>query len=427
MQGHRRGGVISAWLDNGLRVHHLKVDLPPDQVVVSINLIGSELLETAENRGVSVAAGCALNELSRRGDDPAAARARLQTRDVRVEAAASPDALVIRVWGSRSDLDAGLRSARDLITVPRVFPSALQAAAALATERQSARIGTVQGVIADAIAEVLLPPGEPRTRPLTPEEVSRLDDPTVQSWLDRHTRSAPIEVAVVGDIPFQQAMAMIVSAFGDLPARPRIGSAEFVNARELPVPPVPIDRVLRRPAGAVVSSESSLVLVGFLGPAGVNPAEVRTLRVAAKLIDRRATELLRSRGISGGNIGVSTIPGTVYPNLSAVVAAVRTTAGEEAGAADAIELAIKDLAEAGASESEVDSVGDALASAVEGFERAPRYWSDILARSTTMGVDPEQLCDGAAFYRAISAREVNAAMRKLAVPDRFIRVIIRAE
>ena len=42
-----------AWLGNNVRVHHRFMDIEENQVTVSISLLGGELLETAENRGVT--------------------------------------------------------------------------------------------------------------------------------------------------------------------------------------------------------------------------------------------------------------------------------------------------------------------------------------------------------------------------------------
>ena len=53
---HKASGVWSAWLSNGVRVHHKFSDYRKNDVSVSISLIGGELLETPENRGITAAA-----------------------------------------------------------------------------------------------------------------------------------------------------------------------------------------------------------------------------------------------------------------------------------------------------------------------------------------------------------------------------------
>jgi hypothetical protein len=63
---------------------------------------------------------------------------------------------------------------------------------------------------------------DPRRAPLTPEQVKARADamPAAQAWLDGLLRSAPMEVAIVGDIPESQALALAATYLGSLPPRP---------------------------------------------------------------------------------------------------------------------------------------------------------------------------------------------------------------
>ena len=53
---HASTGVWSGWLSNNVRLHYRFMDTRKNEVTVRISLIGGELHETAENRGVTQAA-----------------------------------------------------------------------------------------------------------------------------------------------------------------------------------------------------------------------------------------------------------------------------------------------------------------------------------------------------------------------------------
>jgi len=66
MQAHRRSGVVSAWLVNGIRVHHRRMTVQPDQIEVMISFAGGELLECPETRGLSLLCAALLDRPSSR-------------------------------------------------------------------------------------------------------------------------------------------------------------------------------------------------------------------------------------------------------------------------------------------------------------------------------------------------------------------------
>ncbi|MGD2109368.1 MAG: hypothetical protein PVI86_08240, partial [Phycisphaerae bacterium] len=54
--------ITSAWLSNGVRVHHRFMDYKEDTVMLSIALAGGKIEETEANAGVTTVAALAVNE-----------------------------------------------------------------------------------------------------------------------------------------------------------------------------------------------------------------------------------------------------------------------------------------------------------------------------------------------------------------------------
>src|SRR4030095_6432208 len=53
---HAATGITSMWLDNGVRVHHRRMDQRKDEATIVITLAGGVIQETAANRGITEAA-----------------------------------------------------------------------------------------------------------------------------------------------------------------------------------------------------------------------------------------------------------------------------------------------------------------------------------------------------------------------------------
>lgn len=420
MAGHRRSPVVSAWLRNGIRVHHLRLDSAPGYVFVTVSFCGGELLETSEDRGVSLGACSAWDELSVDGMPVARPTSALEGRDVHVDGVAGPDSIQLRVWGRREDIDEGMRVAATLFERPKVTESTLAATMEQGWEQISRRAATSQGVIGDAITSVIFPTDQARVRTATEAELNAVTVAAAQECLDRHLAHAPMEVSIIGDLSLDESMRLAAGYLGRMPARDRVCAKRMAASRELPLPHYPI----RARVSGRIAPGSTIVVVGFPGSDASDIPELRALRVAGRVLDLRATESLSEAGFADADVNATLVPGTVYPGFGLVIVSFATTPDQASRAGDLLEAAVRDLASTGVSAAEVKTVTDELARSVERFEREPRYWAGILARADSSGVDPDQVADGAAYYRGLNPDVVNAAVRRKLGYGRLLRLEI---
>jgi zinc protease len=353
---------------------------------------------------------------------PARVPAALEGRDVHVEALAGPDAMQLRIWGRREDIDEGLRVASALFDRPEVTAATLASTMHQGSEQIQARSSMPAGMVADAIADVIFPPDEARARPMAREQGEKVTVGAAQQWLEKHIATAPVEVSIVGDLSLDEAMRLGAGYLGRLPARERPSPKTFADARRLPPPVYPIRAEVIRS----IDPGSAIVVVGFPGADAANIPDLRTMRVAARVLDDRATAALRASGFDEAEVGTAAIPGTVYPGFGVVVANFKTTAARADEAADVIEGVITKMAAEGVSAGEVKAAGEELSRAVERFEKEPRYWMGILARAESSGVDPNLVADGSNFYRSVNADTVSAAVKRNVGEGRILRLTIHA-
>lgn len=470
MQGYRRTPVVSFWLRNGIRVHHLKMAGPkvrgepmpltrrdetprpaseraaePSQpasagagaepepepapmggmVSVTINVVGGELRETTANRGVSIGACAPWDDLSVLGVLPARAQVALEGRSVRLEAVPGQDTLQLRISARRADLEEAMRVATALLLRPQVTPDGLRDVMLAARRRREQRMSMERDLVAGAIAEAMFPADDPRLRLPTDAELEAVTVEQAQAWLDDHLRvgGAPIEVSVVGDVTLEDAMRLTAGYLGQIPPRERVSPQRTRSLRALPAPTYPMSRTIRR----AIEPDQAIVVVGFPGADAVDTRDLRTMRVAARLLDERTTQALAEAGFEAPDVAAAALPASVYPGYGVVVANLRCERSRADEAADVMLAALERLVTDGARPEELPPILEELARGVEQFERLPWYWAGILARADTIGVSIDEVAAGATFYRALNVETVNGAMKRNYGDGRTIRVIIEGD
>ncbi|MGB0717495.1 MAG: insulinase family protein [Phycisphaerae bacterium] len=117
-------GITSAWLSNGVRVHHRYMDYKKDSVWVTIALAGGEIEESADTAGVTMVASLAVNDGGTSRLTSTNIRDIMTGVNIGVSASAGGDAFTIRVAGSPDDLELGLQRAHAALVDGKIEKSA---------------------------------------------------------------------------------------------------------------------------------------------------------------------------------------------------------------------------------------------------------------------------------------------------------------
>jgi len=424
MSGHRRSEVTSAWLTNGVRVHHLQLETSPGVVWVTVGFAGGELKETERDRGISLGACAAWDQLSVSGYPPAAIPSVLTDRDVKIDAVSGADAIQLRLVCARSDLEAGMSVVAALLRHPRVTETGLAATMSDGARQLRRRRMREDLIVADAIAVSLFPSGDARLLPPTQTKLDAVTADAAQRWLDQQIATAPVEASIVGDVSLDDAMRLAAGFLGRLAPRERISAAHLAPHRKLAQPAYPVRLELTRPIGA----GEAIAVVGFPGADATRPSELRTMRVAARILDHRMTAALVSAGFANAEVSGVAIPSTVYPGFGVVIGNFTCEPERADQAADTMMKALATLAAGGARKNEVDSAAAELAQAVEQLEHSRDTWSgNILSRCDTAGVDLDEAAGGAEFYRSLTAEKVSAAIKGAYGDGRTLHLIITSD
>jgi zinc protease len=419
-QTHAASGVTSMWLDNGVRVHHRFMDQRKNEASIAITLAAGAIQETAANRGITEAA-------LRAWDRPAtSALSSTQIRDlmtgakVRVRSGMTGDTVTLTAWGDPAELERGLQLAYLLLTDPVIEPVALEQWKDAETQRITARESQPMQVLAMTSARAIYPFAETRPKHLTTEQVRALTHDAAQAWLRQIITTAPLEVAVVGDVDREAATRLVTRYLGALPARPRIGDKTLADLR-----------TIARPQGAISVAEAieartpqGAVLAGFFGADLRNTRDVRLLNVAARILSTRMIKTIREEKQLVYSIGASSEPAVVYPGFGLFAAVAPTDPGKATALAAAVEDMYAEFAKDGPTPDELAVAKKQMANLLDEVLKTPDFWLSRLSTMDYRGLSLDDLLGAKAEYERFTADEVRGAFARYDRPDARLRFVI---
>jgi len=434
----RTAGVVSATLSNGVLVHWRRIDSAQACLVVTLG--GAESLEDASNRGVSAVLARVLG-----GDRGGGLAGGINDDALRIEVASGPDALRFRVLGSPEAVEDAAAILAGLLGRPTLSDEGIIAARDTVVREIEARQRSARGKIRGAMDGLLCGAsggGDPRLSPLTPEQVARVTPAMVRAWLERHAGTdagasgSPVEAAVVGDLPLERAVSIARAALGGLGPRGNPGAGpetlEAMGGKAWPTRiPGPLVGRLEACAGAGEPGQT-IVLLGYFGPDSSQIARTRALRAGARMLELSARRRLAAAGIPApeNRVGAGV---TFSPRGGAGVGGggesmLVLTADVPAGHAGEAARILRQTLAAGAAEAfdaaELSREAVQLGATVESYARDPGYWAGLLSRAAAMGLDIDEVVEGAAFYRTLTPEAVREALRQVVRDDGRIELIV---
>lgn len=418
---HADTRVTSVWLNNGVRVHYRFMDDRKNDVSVRISLIGGELLETAENHGITAAAQLAFGRPATDKLSSTDIRELLTGKKVNVGGGGGGgrgrrgggggggmDSMSFSVSGSPEDLETGMQLAHLLLTVPKIEASAFEQFQQRTREmlQEALKNPMMAGMrVAQAMP---YPENEPRTKPLTVEEVDKLTLPAAQAWLNKLVKESPIEVTIVGDLPKERALKMAEQYLGSLPARAKVDPKAFASLRKL-----------ERPAGPRVVSQTvdtptpqAFVLSGFYGCDESNVADATALGMAARILTTRMVKEVREEAQLVYSISAGSRPASAFPGFGVFAAGAPTEPHKADALVDKLKSMYAVFAEKGPTDEEMEVAKKQVANTLDEELRDPGYWMGRLDRLTWRDAKLDDITNEGARAASMTATQVRDTFAK---------------
>jgi zinc protease len=418
---HKESGVWSAWLSNGVRVHHKFSDYRKSEATISITLIGSPLMETAENRGINLAATTAWTQQATSKLSANDIRSLMMGRKVNVGGGSGSDSVQVSVSGTPEELETGMQLAHLILTDPKLEETAFARWKTAQLQNLEAMEKNPSQMFSKLMAQAVYPASEVRTQPLTKEQIEKLSRESAQAWLTRLIAQSPIEVAVVGDIQRDKAMELVTRYVGSLPTRARIDPAYLADKRAMKREKGP------RSVSETIATRTNManVMVGFYGPDATNLADARAMEMAAKVISSRMVQEIREKAQLVYSISASSTPGTVYPGFGIF----RSGAPTQPEKADALAAKIIEMFDAfvkeGPTEDEMKIAKGQIANTLDEAMKEPDFWMGAIETMTFDGRKLDDVLATPKVMQELTAQQVKETFARYYSKENTVTVVLK--
>ena len=406
---------------NHARLHYRFMDFKKDHVAVTVTLAGGRIRESAAQRGLTAVATQPLTKPATSQFSSTDVRDLMTGKQVQVQGRADADSITLAVSGTPEALEDGLRLVHLLIRDARIEPTLVelwknQELQTLASER------TDIGARSYEAARLVLSGNDPRQARLTPDQITARAAaiPEAQAWLDDILRSAPMEIAIVGDLPEERAVQLAATYLGSLPPRQRRDPG-LEPLREVAGFTGPVTQTIEV---ETITPRAHPILMWRSAP-WRDVRGRRLMFMAARILERRIRrEIREDRGLTY-SAGTYVHPSRVYPAMSALYVDFTADPDKVAEAVLIAQKTVEEFAAAGPTDEEVETVRKQLRNSLETMMKEPQFWTYILADMEYHGTRLEDIVGLVDKLTAFSKADIAAQVRKVVVPERFALIIAK--
>jgi len=399
---HEASGVTTAVLGNGVIVHHKRMEQRENFAEVRITVLGGQIEETAENRGVTQAAAQAWVRPATSTLSGKQIRQLMAGRKMQSSASVQDDFIQLTMTGAPEDLETGFQLAYRLFTDPRLETVPFE-------QWRTSTIQSIEAARRDPIrsmqmimADTMYPESEPRARALTVEQIGGLTMNEAQAWLDRLIRTAPVEVSIVGDVDRETALGLAKTYLGSIDDRERMTS-DWLGDLSAIAPPS-TDR--RATVEIETQTPAAGVIAGFMGPDAADLRDTRLMQLASRTLSSRLIEKVREEDRLVYSIQAQVIPAEAYPGYGLMMAGSATDPAKAEALADRVGEIFAAFAESGPTDEELETAKKQVAKTLsEAFEQ-PSFWAMQLSQLEKRGRDLDDLMNAMETYEAFTTDDV---------------------
>lgn len=424
---HDATKVWSGWLDNGVNVHFRFMDERKDEVSIRIALIGGEMLEGADDRGVTSAAQLAWSRPATQHLTSTDIRELMVGKRVNVGGGfggggrgrggrggrgfgggGGGDAISLSISGSPADLESGFQLAYLLLTEPKIEAPAFDDHKTTSKQFLEESLKNPTALGGRTVTSLTYPAGDARLQPITAAEIDRLTLDAAQKRLEKLIKESPIEVTIVGDVAQEKILELCAKYLGALPARERVRSDAYAANRKVARPAV--DRTAR--LEIETPTKQAYVHVGFYGPDESDRDDVRALNLAARILSMRMVTEVREKDQLVYSMGASLRPGSTYPGFGTFSASAPTDPSKVQALVDKITSMYALFAKEGPSDDEVVVAKKQFATTWAEQIKEPMFWSGQLSQRTFRGASLDDVMTEPAKVEALTAKVVKETFAK---------------
>lgn len=406
---------------NNVRAHYRFMDFKKDQVTVAITLPGGLIRESVEQRGITSVAILPLQVPATSKLSSTDIRDIMTGKQVEIRANLGSDAVELSISGTPADLEEGMKLVYLLLRDATIEPSQV----ALWEQQRLQEIASLRTHIRARVQEaagLVLSGNDPRHAMLRAEQITARARaiPEAQAWLDTILRSAPMEVAIVGDVPEERALQLAATYFGSLPTRPR-QDPTLAALREVPGFLGPQHRSVEVDT---ITPRAHPVLLWRCTSWEDVPGR-RRMFLASQILERRVRQEIREERSLTYSTSTYSRLSKMYPAMSALYVEFTADPDKVEEAVAIAQKVVEQFAAEGPTVEEVETVRKQIRNSLETAMKEPGFWVSLLSDLEYHKTRLEDVDDLVNKLAMISREELQAEMQKTVKPEHFATVIAR--
>lgn len=420
---HEEADVTSAWLSNGVRVHHRYMDERDNSATIQITLAGGQLLETAANRGVTDGASVVFNRPATRSLTSTNITDLMTGAKANVSGSGGADSLTLTVSGNPEDFDRAMQLAHALITEPLIEEAAFRQWKEQTVQSIKQSKLTPIGQVSETLFKTVLGEGESRFFPPSIEQIEAITLDQAQAWLEETMTNAPIEVAIVGDIERDRGFELVEQYIGSLGDRPRISTEFHEEIRKVSRNTGPM-RVTKR---VQTATPVAVVVAGSFGPDAEARDDSRRMSMATQILSTRMIKRIREEEQLVYSIGAQAIAVQGYDEMGLVFSFAPT----EPSSAETLETRVHEMftefARSGPTEEEMSVALKQVLNTYDEQIKQAGFWGSQLRTMTYHDRELDRLLGAPEQYASFTPEDIRKTFAKYYTEDNRFSVIVAPE
>ena len=409
--------ILSATLNNGVRVHVRNMDFKKNMVMAQLSIAGGGIRETAANKGITDAAALLLNQPATAKLTSTTIREMMTGKKVAVSGGAGQDNIVVSISGTPEDIEEGFRLMYLIMTQGKLEESALKVWKEENAQQIEKRKTNVEAQLREKFS-ALISGDDPRVKPISREQLDKITVADAQAWIDAIFKSGPIEAAIVGDIEQGRAMDLAQKYLGSLPKRELVDDS-LTALRKIDEKSGPQTATV----GVETITPRAVVLTGWRGADWTNVKDRRILQLAGELLSTRLREEIREKRSLAYSPACISQPSKSYKGMGFIAAYFQADPEKAGQAASISEELIEKFAKEGPTDAELDAVRKQFKNSLETQLKEPSYWASVLADLDYRGTKLSDVKEVVEKFSTYSKDEILEVLKRYITPERHIQVI----
>lgn len=414
-------GITLVEFENGVRLNLKRTDFEANRIALSMRIGYGQLAQSQEQAGLAtfVSNTFKAGGLGKHSADDL--RRMLAGKNVSGAFRVANDAIVASAATTPTDLLLQLQLLAAYVIDPGYRPEAVRQFHKSVDQYYISLAHTPSGPLQAEVPR-LLANGDTRFGIPPKEQMLALDSEKARAWLAPQLSKGALEIALVGDLNPDEAIAAVARTFGALPKREM--RPAFVKQRQVKFPEAPLDREFR------VETKIPKAEVALYWPStdANDVRHTRRMNMLAQILEDRLRVKVREELGDAYSPGAGSVPSDTYLGYGYFIARITADPAQVKKLTQVVIDIADDLARKGMSQDELDRAKLPMLTRLRESARTNAYWLEaVLAKAQEKPVVLDWCRNRLADTESIRVEEIAELAKRYLPASRATKIAVYPE